>query len=320
MATRNPATEEEKREKRARGEGTEPKFNEKIGRWEQRFGYRDSKTGRQKVKAIYGESRQEVIQKAKAWHKDQDNGVDKNRGKMSFEDWLNSWLDTYKRGHVEETSVHQYYKQINNYIVPALGGLKLKEITRQVLQEFINEKRTDLSSASLGAIRGVLSDSLKAAVEEDILLKNPATGLKIPKDKAVQQKEITPYTKEEMTAILNKATKRPTLAMLIELDAHTGMRRGEVCGLRWTDVDTKNKIIHVRQQLKIITVPKEEDNSKTKNIYKVTAGPLKTKNARRDIPIDDRLVLLLKKHKAWQPKPSLATEEEYKKTRSSIYR
>ena len=286
--------------KRSVGEGTEIKFNERLDRWEQRFGYKEQKTGKQKVKAIYGMSRQEVVQKAKAWQKEQSAGLDTNRSKMTFEAWLKLWLSTYKANHIEKTSLVSYRQQINNHIVPELGSLKLRDITRQGLQEFINKKRSDLAPASLSLIRAILSNSLKAATEEDILLKNPAAGLKIPGNKAADKEEVKPYTKEELAAILKEATGT-IVANIVILAARTGMRRGELCGLRWSDVDQKGKIIHVRQQLKYIRAIEDDP-------AQVVAGALKTKNARRDIPFDARVLAVLKKQKAWQSKNNLAAD------------
>lgn len=274
--------------KRESGVGTEIKWLEDKQLFCQRFGYKD-KTGRNRVKAIYGKSKGEVIEKRKAWQKDLEAGLDIDTAKMTFASWLDRWLEVYKKGTVEVTSYDMYQRYITTHIQEtAIGNTKLQDLNRTKLQAFITEKKKELSATSLKLLRAIISNSLKCAVEDNIIMKNPASGLKLPKKSNDEREEIKPFTKVELQKILAEI-QGGKYYYIVYVAAFTGMRRGELLGLRWQDVDFKKKVIHVRQQAKFIETEK-----------KMEIGRLKTDNAYRDIPINDNVVNALKKQKAWQ--------------------
>lgn len=288
--------------KRESGIGTEVKWLEDKQLFYQRFGYKD-KAGRNKVKAIYGKSKGEVTEKRKAWQKELEAGLDMDTAKMTFGDWLKRWLEVYKKGTVETTSYEMYERYINSYILKeSIASVKLKDLNRTNLQSYITEKKKELSIASLQLIRAIISNSLKMAAEDDILMKSPAIGLKIPKQETDKREEIKPFSKEELKQILGTC-KDQRYFHVIYVAAFTGMRRGEILGLRWQDVDFKNKIIHVRQQAKWSETAK-----------KMIIGRLKTTNAYRDIKISDNVIAALKKQKAWQAANKLELGTAYAKT------
>ncbi|WP_094604741.1 Tyrosine recombinase XerC [Sporomusa silvacetica DSM 10669] len=284
--------------KRDSGEGTIVKWDEKKQLFFQRFGYKD-KTGKNKVKAIYGKSKGEVNEKRKAWQKELDAGINTNSAKMTYEAWLRIWLDTYKKGSIEQTTLDNYQQYVTLHIIPGLGSMKLKDLTRQNIQVFINDMSEKLSSGSVVLIRAIISNSLKIAVEDDILLKNPATGIKILKRRVEQTTEIKPFSVEELKTIFS-ILGNGKYYNIAYVAAFTGMRRGEVLGLRWTDIDFSAKIIRVRQQIKYIHSKKE-----------LIAGRLKTENAYREIPLDDKVIAVLKKQSAWQAANKLKLGNAY---------
>jgi integrase len=151
----------------------------------------------------------------------------------------------------------------------------------------------------LGLLRAILCNSLKNAVEDNILIKNPASGLKLPKKTAAQQEKIKPFTKAELQTIL-KGFEGTKHHYIVYLAALTGMRRGELLGLRWQDIDLTKKVIHVRQQAKMVNTDR-----------RMTTGILKTENAYRDIPVDDLVVVALKKQSAWQAANKLKLGDAY---------
>ena len=285
--------------KRESGIGTEIKWLEDKQLFCQRFGYKD-KAGRNKVKALYGKSKGEVTEKRKAWQKELGSGVDMDSAKMTLGDWLNRWLDVYKKGTVEDTTCEMYKRYITTHIQgQPLGNIKLQDLNRTKLQAFITEKKAELSTASLKLIRAIISNSLKNAVEDNILIKNPAIGLKLPKKSNDEREDIKPFAKAELQKLLTEL-EGGKYYYIVYVAAFTGMRRGELLGLRWQDVDLKNKVIHVRQQAKYIETKKEME-----------IGRLKTDNAYRDIPINDNVVSALKKQKAWQAANKLKLGTSY---------
>lgn len=274
--------------KRESGAGTEIKWLEDKQLYCQRFGYKD-KTGKNKVKAIYGKSKGEIAEKRKAWQKELDAGIDMNSSKMIYAKWLEEWLTVCKKDSVAVTSYEQYKAIVEKHFTNStIGAIKLKDLTKISLQTFINDKSKKLASSSLKVLRAIISNSLKFAVENDILMKSPAIGLKIPKSKSDERGDIRPFSKEELQIILDEL-KNDRLHNIVYVAAFTGMRKGELLGLRWQDIEWNKKLIRVRQQAVY--------NPATKQIE---TGNLKTNNAYRDIPINDKVINVLKKQKAWQ--------------------
>lgn len=274
--------------KRETGAGTEIKWLEDKQLFCQRFGYKD-KAGKNRIKAVYGKSKGEIIEKRKVWQRLHDAGVDMDSNKMTFGSWLDRWLNVYKKGTVETTSLEVYQQVVDIHLKKgSIGAIKLKDLNRTKLQEFINEKSKDLAPSTLQMIKIVIGNSLRSAVEDDILTKSPASGLRIPKKRTDDREEIKPFTQNELQKILSALEGRKYYN-IVYLAAFTGMRRGELLGLRWQDIDLGGKVIYVRQQAKYVRTEK-----------KMVVGRLKTDHAYRDIPITDKVVAVLKKQKAWQ--------------------
>lgn len=285
--------------KRESGVGTEIKWLEDKQLFCQRFGYKD-KAGRNKVKAIYGKSKGEIAEKRKAWQKELKAGLDMDTAKMTFAQWLEEWLTVCKKNTVATTSFEQYKGIVSKHFAnSSIGAVKLKDLTKIGLQTFVNEKSTKMANSSLKVIRAIISNSLRLAVENDVLLKSPAIGLKIPKSKIDEREDIQPFTKDELKRILD-ALKNNRLHNIVYVAAFTGMRKGELLGLRWQDVDMNKKMIRVRQQA--------VHNPGTR---KMETGRLKTANAYRNIPINEKVITVLKKQKAWQAANKLQCGEAY---------
>lgn len=160
----------------------------------------------------------------------------------------------------------------------------MKNLQRIQIQDFFNDIH-DLKGGSLKLLRAVLVNGLKAAVTDGYLIKSPALDIKLP---PVQRKNVKPLTREELKHLL-VTTKDDLLRGIIYVAAYTGMRSGELIGLRWQDVDLKNGSLHVEQGVKY-------DREKKQWIV----GLLKTPNARRVIPVGKGVQAELKRQKARQ--------------------
>lgn len=273
--------------KRSHGEGTDIKYDDKKELYFQRIGYTDD-TGKHRIKAIYGKTSAEVKEKRKAWEKAKDEGLDLDSEKMTFGQWFKKWLKVYKKNNVEVTTFELYEHMVNTHIIPELGKRKIRTLKRAALQELINNKADDLAVKSLELLRTILVNCLKHAVLDDIILKNPAVGLKVPKAEKDKREDIKPFTREELNKIL-EAASNSYMQNIISLAVFTGMRKGEITGLRWQDVDFKKKVITIKQGAKY---------SRAEN--KTITGRPKSEKAYRCIPISEQLVSILKKQKAQQ--------------------
>lgn len=284
--------------RRENGAGTEPK-QEHNGRWSLKVSYRDLDTGDLKRTTIRGESQGEVLAKKKNFLKSIDLGVKPNQKKLIFQDWLDSWLEVNKKG-VVSNKTHSIYKTIIDIHIKGttLGKMALDKIKRVDLQKFLNEKGKTIAPRYLGHIKIVLSDALNVAEIDRLIIRTPCKNIKLPQPKEL---EIHPLNQEEIKLLLETTSDDSMMYAIIFLSLHTGMRRGEVVGLKWNDIDFKKHIITVRQQAKIEPTAEE----------RLILGCLKTKASYRTIPIENSLIEILKKHKAKQAEEKLALGKAY---------
>jgi integrase len=175
--------------------------------------------------------------------------------------------------------------------------MKVKDINHAVIQNYINELiEEDLSPRYIEYLFTVIKSSTEHAVKTDRLIKNPLQHVEVPRPR---RKTHTTWTIEEMNRFLHFAKfDNPIYYMVFKIASHTGMRRGEVLGLRWQDVDLKEQKISVTQSLVY-----DEDG------FRFT--DLKTASSKRLISVDDDLTNELKKFKAQQNQFKLALGSEY---------
>jgi integrase len=272
--------------RRENGAGTEP-MQAANGRWWLKISYRDPDTDELKRTTIRGASQGEVLSKKKEFLKSIELGVKPKQKKLTLQEWLETWLEVNKKGSVSIKS-HTIYKTIVDCHLKgtALGKMSLDKVRRVDVQKFLNEKGEKVAPSYLGQIKIVLADAFNVAEIDKLILNNPCKKLKLPQ---VEKEEINPLNQDEIKILLDTAGAGSFMYNIIFLTLHTGMRRGEVLGLKWADIDFKKKRITVRQQAKV-------------EAGRVVLGSLKTKSSYRTIPIGARLIEVLKWHKVQQEK------------------
>lgn len=273
-------------------------FDENRNLYYTKVSYTDQ-AGTLKRKSLYGKNQKEVAAKIKEFNKNKDAGLILDADKMTLKQWLTEWLKTYKKPALEVTSYSSYKHQIEEHIIPALGAIPLKKLQRIKIQEFFNEKAKEFSPCTLELIKAILVNALKMAVIDGYLVKSPAMAIKLP---AVKSKDVNPLSKEEIRKLLG-AAKDHRIYSLIYTAIHTGMRKGELAGLRWQDIDLKNGIINVRHGVKY-----------DREVKAYIVGSTKTETAVRSIPITPKAVAELRRHKAVQAQERLEFGEAYEDT------
>ena len=275
--------------KRANGDGNIRK--RKDGRWEGRYVVgRDPDTGKMITKNVLGKTQAEVKEKLR---KAIDNSKQLDftkEGKYTVGQWLDEWFEAYAKVKVRPSS-HQTYKgYIENHIKPNIGDIPIEKLTSLRLQKFYRKLLTEgrvpriesekqpkgLSAKTVRNINQVISSAMDMAVKHKLILSNPTDGCELPK---VEHKEMHTIHAEQLGAFLQEA-KESGVYELYYLDLATGLRRGELLGLKWEDVDLAHGVIHVRRQVYRI-------DGEVKEV------PLKTKNAYRNISISKDAVEML---------------------------
>lgn len=200
--------------------------------------------------------------------------------------WMQQWFLDYC-GNLEKTTKVSYKDKIDHYIVPILGGLSLSQITGQEVQQWVNQisdqspvTGNPLSPKSVRNAFLVLRPALDKAVELHMIKENPCLHVVLPKRKLFHPNV---YTDEDIRKLLNCAIGTDLYIPLL-LDIFTGLRRGELLALRWSDIDFEAKKIYVRQ------------NTVLAGSELLIKGP-KTESGRREIAISDRMVEILQKYR-----------------------
>ena len=279
--------------KRANGEGNIRK--RKDGRWEGRYtaGY-DPVTGKAISKNVLGKTQAEVKEKL-ARAMEETKGLDIVKAdNYTVGQWLDVWFEYYAKIKVRPSSHKTYEGYIKNHIKPNIGNIPLAKLTtldlQRMYQKLLTEGRVEriesqnqpkgLSPKTVRNLNQIISSAMKLAMDQRLIPKNPADGCALPK---VEHKEMKTLPVEQLNAFLMEAKKTGTFEMYY-IDLATGLRRGELLGLKWQDVDLNNGIIHVRRQVGRIN-------------GKVQEAPLKTKNAYRNISIGSDAVSILSEKK-----------------------
>ena len=175
-----------------------------------------------------------------------------------------------------------YHGYIENHIKPQLGKILLNDLTTLHLQQFykklLAEGRVErieaqkqpkgLSAKTVRNIHQIISSALKLAVEQRLIAHNPADGCALPK---AERKEMQTLPVEQLTSFLREAKDSGVFA-LYYIDLTTGLRRGELLGLKWSDIDLEKGDLRVQRQIGRID-------------GKIIEMPLKTKNAYRTLPL-----------------------------------
>lgn len=223
---------------------------------------KDPKTGKRVRKTFTGKTKQEVIEKLNKAKYEKQEGLLTITEKTPLRLFAEHWLEL-KKTTVKETSHLSYENTLRVHILPNIGDCPINEITPLQLNLLFNKLK--LSATSKKTIRSILSNVFKIAVKEGLLTSNPVT---LMESFNPRQKEIRPITHEEIKKLLEYAKYRPPFYHIIKLALETGMRRGEIFGLHWSDIDFKEQTISVRRILTVagthqfITTPKTARSSR----------------------------------------------------------
>ena len=205
----------------------------------------DPRTGKQVQRSISDKSKKVVAQKLKAALAAIDAGTYKVPCKMTVAQWLDIWVAEYLNS-VKPLTKHNYNKQVQKHLKPALGAARLETLDTHTIQRFYNSLiASGLSPKTVKNIHGILHCALQQAIACDYIYRNPADACKLPK---VTKPEIKPLEPEEIARLLKEAEQDDYCNLFI-VAMFTGMRQGELLGLAWECVDFKSGIITVKQQL-----------------------------------------------------------------------
>ena len=268
---------------------------------------RDPKTGKLKRKAIYGRTKREVVDKlAKISTQLQEGRYAESN--QTVQQWLDTWLKDYMQNVLRAKTYESYEATARLHINPSIGKVKLKDLSTNRIQKLYNYKlkagRVDgqggLAPRSVERIHTVLHKALEQAVAERKIPHNPAKATTLP---TREEKEIRALTREEQERF-EASLDRERLKAAFMVGLYAGLRRGEVLGLQWDDIDFENNTIAVKRALLRV-------KDKETKVSELKLEPLKSKKSYRLIPCPEELITALRKHKAKQAKEKLKAGPMY---------
>ena len=280
--------------RRSNGEGNIRK--RKDGRWEGRYtAGHDPVTGKQVFKNVLGKSQAEVREKLKK-ALEQNQKIDFNRtGKYTVEQWMEEWFENVCKIKVRPSSHQTYRGYIDHRIAPNIGKIPLERLSTMDLQKLyrklMSKGRVErieaehqpkgLSAKTVRNINQVISSAMDFAVAQKIITENPCKNVSLPKS---EHKEMQTIPADQLQAFLTEA-KATGIYEMYYIELATGLRRGELLGLKWQDIDWKNGIIKVRRQVARVD-------------GEIVEAPLKAKNSYRSVSISPQAIEVLKQQKA----------------------
>ena len=249
------------------------------GRWEGRIVVGHKKNGDSIFRYISAPTQKELSVKLRQLTEAY-KGVDlTEESNMSLSVWLDKWLDEYMAATLRPTTLNGYRRSLELHVKPYLGNKTLSKITAvdlrslyRTLQETGRVHPRDgqspgLSARTVHGIHTTLHHALKTAMEQNLIPNNPAAEVDPPKFDGAPMKILT---EAQLDAFMRVIEKDAFWHDFFYTAVTTGLRRGEICALRWEDFDTKQETLHVRR-----TLHKEKGKPLTTGDTKTYAGTRK---------------------------------------------
>lgn len=269
-----------KKSRRGNGEGTVYPRKNKDGRI---IGYRGSfwvQTDKgPKRHYASGDTKTAAMKELRKATADRDGGLVFDAQNLKLGEYLRRWIEDSVKDTVRSTTYERYEQIVRKHIAPVLGSVKLKEVTPAHVRGLYKDKLKELSPRTVQYIHVTLHKAVKQAVKDGLIPRNASEAVKSPQ---VNREEIQPLSPEHAKVLL-EAVRGDRLEALYVLAIHTGLRQGELLGLKWEDVDFEAGKLRVRRTL---TTTAEGP---------VLAAP-KTKGSKRSVALTNAATEALRSH------------------------
>lgn len=244
-----------------------------------------------KRKSVYGKSRSEVRKKLKEVQRKAEQGEMVAASRVTVEGYMNQWFEVHKL-EIKESTAQQYGYIVSAHIIPALGHLQVQKLRVDQMQKFITGLLdADLAPSTIRNIMMVLNMALDHAVQRKVIVLNPCTAVTLPR-MGEQEKQVLSAEQAQLLMMMAKDT---ILECLVTVALATGMRCGELLGLKWSDIDWEAGRVTVARTLVYIN---------TRGFYLTEP---KTKRGKRTIPLAGFALEALKEHRRKQREARLGT-------------
>lgn len=238
-----------------------------------------------KYKSVEGKKKDAELEMHK-FIREIEKGYHVTNDKITIAEWIDTWLEVYIVENVSPTTYSRYVGMINRYIKPLIGTIQVSELTTLAVQAWVNNLKIspvsgkEMAAATVKHAYHVLKGSMDKAVLAGIIPRTPCTGIMLPKG---QKKPAVVYDEVQIKELI-AAAKGTEMELIIDIELCLGLRRGELLGLRWKDIDWEKNQIHIVHNRVVV---------KGKSVDK---DP-KTETSRRTVDVPAQLIQKLRQHK-----------------------
>ena len=232
----------------------------KDGRWEGRIVAGHKEDGSPIFRSVFAKTQKELMRKLHTQIETYRDVELNENCNITLGQWLDKWLNERMVLTLRESTLRAYRSNIELYIKPRLGDMKIGAVTTADVQKMYNsvrefgrindhyEKGSRLADSTIRQLHMVLHQALDAAVRERIIVKNPTDGTVVPKPNYAPKQILT---EEQLERFMEIIRQDPYWYDLFYTELTTGLRRGEICGLRWEDFDAASGRLHIRRSIAV---------------------------------------------------------------------
>ena len=278
------------------------------GRWEVRVTIGiDFATGEPKRVSRYASTQEEAVKLLHELSFIRDTSP-KNFQTITLGEWLDLCLEVYMKNSLKQSTYLSYEGYIRIHLKPALGNIQLRDLSPRLLQQFYNYKAETegLAPKTIVNINLFLHKALSYAVAEGYIQSNPAASINLSRGNKPQ---IEILTRDEQLRLF-QASYQHRYGVFIRLVLFTGLRLGELLGLRWEDLDVQSSMLHIRRTLNRLNKI-DRPASPGENTTEIVIQTPKTQNSIRSIPLLPAVVQDLMNWRTVQKNDQIATGDRY---------
>jgi len=269
-------------------------YHRKDGRWEGRYIKGRKPDGKPRFGSVYGRSYGEVKKRLLPLKAAYYETGPETRNTKPFREYLLTNLAQKRTGCIKASSYDSYYRIVHNHIMPGLGNHLMHRLTQQYVEQFLVDLRNaGLSDGTVLNIFRYLAGVTRQAAKSGAMAKDVCAEILLPKPKRKKVSALSRAQQKSLEDAAMAAIRRSggNQGVDVMIALYTGMRVGEICALRWSDVDFDSGIIHVRQTLQRLSLHDQDIKTNTKTAIMVDAP--KSESSLRAIPMGALLLSLM---------------------------
>jgi len=280
-----------------REKGTGNIYQREPGKWVGRLRIGTKADGKAEMKYFSGKTEAEVKKKIREYNKASDPSA---KEKVIVSDYIDNWLKTYKRDSLKPSSYDRLESTVNVHIKPALGDIQLPQLGSDDIQKLLNDlKAKGKSYSTIKKVHDCLGDVLNHALIKEDIVRNPMLLVQMPEKKLFEQKQIRVFTEQESSAIIEECRRVYSTGRRVYSDygevfvlmLNTGIRVGEVTGLKKSDWDQKKKTLHIQRNAQLV-LNRDSDGNATEGRQLILSST-KTYSGDRVIPLNKAATIAL---------------------------